>query len=75
MTDQLRYAELERFARQPEVTGVAAQVLGHGEVGVEVVHLRHHANARAHAPGLARDDMAQHPQVSCIGTGHAKQHA
>ena len=46
----------DRALRNPEVAAVDEQVLLDGEIGIEVVHLRHdaHADARAAAPRRAR---------------------
>jgi hypothetical protein len=56
--EQLRDARVDGVVGEAEVAAVHQQVLGHGEVRVEVVHLRHDADAQArlararrHRPG------------------------
>jgi len=60
---------------QAEVAAEHQQVLGHGEIGVQVVDLRHHAQARPRLPGLRRHGVAQHLDGSAVKRRQAQQGA
>ena len=57
---------------QPEVAAVHDEVLGHGEVRIEVVHLRHDADADARATGVARHRLADQRDLAAIRLGEAE---
>ncbi len=70
--EQPRNAREHFRVRQPEVAAVHDEVLGHGEVRIEVVHLRHDADADARAPGVARHRLSDQHDLAGIGLGEAE---
>lgn len=72
---QLRQPGPHLRVAQAEVAAEYQQVLGHGEVGVQVVELRHHAQARPRLPGLRRHGVAQHLDRPVVERRQAQQGA
>ena len=66
----------DRGVGDAEVAAVDEQVLGDGEIGVEVVELRHHADARARlarrAPAPARRAARSSPPSGSISPRHRR---
>ena len=58
--EQPRDARVDRRAIELEIASVDDEVLGHREVGVEVVHLRHDADADARLARRLRHRLADH---------------
>jgi hypothetical protein len=80
LADRARSARLERrefqerrkargdlALREAEVASVDEQVLAHGEIRVEVVHLRHDAHANASLARGLRDRMAEEADLTRVG--------
>ena len=58
--------------RMPEVAAVDQQVLAHGEIGVEVVHLRHDADADARLARRLRHRLADELDRAAVGIDQAE---
>jgi hypothetical protein len=52
---------------EPEVAPVDQQVFFHGEVGIEIVRLRHHADAAPRLARLRRHRQTEHLDIPAIG--------
>ena len=60
--------------RQTEVMAVGDQVFGYREIGVEVVHLRHHPHVGARKASLFGDAEVIDTNFACTGRDQAEQH-
>ena len=67
-----RNALLEHGARQAEVAAVDQQVLAHREVGIEVVHLRHDADADARLARRLGHRLADHLDAAAVRVDEAE---
>jgi hypothetical protein len=70
--EELRYARFEQIARQSEVAAVDQEVLADGEIRVEVVHLRHDADADARFAAILRHRLADHRDVAAVRLDEAE---
>src|SRR5882672_1152428 len=70
--EQLRNAFADRALRDLEVAAVDEQVLPDGEIGIEVVHLRHDADAEAGGPSLARHGALHQLDRAPVGLDQAE---
>jgi hypothetical protein len=70
--EQRRDAFQQRRIGYVEITAEHPQVFADGEIGIEVVELRHHANAFAGFSSLARHVMAEHADAAAVGAGQAE---
>src|SRR5258706_10119327 len=73
--EQARQSLFHRLLVDAEVTPVHDEVLAHGEVGIEVVDLRHHAHADAPFARRIRHRMVEERDFSGIGHREPEQHA
>ena len=73
--EQLRNARAHLGRGQPEVAAVHQQVLGAVEVGVQRVHLAHHAELRLDGQRVARHVQAKGGDGAGVGCGQAQAHA
>ena len=64
--EQRRNARARGGVRQAEVTSVHQQIFGHREIGVEIVHLRHYADALARFARVLRYRMTENVDVAAI---------
>src|SRR5258707_12631395 len=71
--EQRRNALRHLARRQPEIAAEDEQVLGHGEVGIEIVELRHHADAGARLARPGRHRLAE--QLDLARVRHAQAEA
>src|SRR6185312_14019600 len=65
-------ALVERGARQPEIAAVDDQIFAHREIGIEIVHLRHDADAYARLACGFRDRLADELDRAGIGLDQAE---
>ena len=70
--EQPRDARLDHAAGDPEVAPVDPQVLGDGEVGIEVVHLRDDADADARLARRLRHGLAAERDRAAVGVDEAE---
>ncbi len=70
--EQRRDARLDLARRHAEVAAVDEQVLGDGEVGIEVVELRHDADPRARFARALRDRLAEQPDLARVRAGSGR---
>jgi hypothetical protein len=73
--EEPRQALLDLGLRKPEVAPVDEQVLAHGEIGIEVVHLRHDAHADAALARRLRHRVVEQRDRARVGMREAEQHA
>ena len=69
--EQLGNARPDGALREAEVAAVDEQVFADGEIGIEVVHLRHHSHARAGGPGFAGHGALHQLDRAAVGIGEA----
>ena len=72
---QLGHARGDRGARHAEIAAVDPQILGDGEVGIEIVELRHDADAAARFARSCRDGLAEQLNVACVRVREAEAQA
>jgi hypothetical protein len=72
--EQRRHERLDLMAAHAEVAAEHEQVFAHGEVGVEIVELRHDAHALAREAGARGDRFVDQPDHARIRRRDAEQH-